>query len=484
MHRIYSRLILLSVIAALSPACLPGGGGTPFPAELLFIADKDTLGLKELYAGTLDGTSFRKLSDPTLTPGSVGSAVLSPDHQWIAFVATSTLYVVSVDGGVPVAPTPGLGITGIPLWAPDSSRVAYLDLSRVLHTCRADGGGDAVLYSAKPVDRAFWAPDSSRIAYQLVAGGIDTALPDGTGHLMIVGTLAYGVLSPGWSSDSSVISYEAALDDYSGYEVYVLPPTGGASVRLSPVVSANSDSVLQSWSPDGARLAYVWFTSTPGTNGLYTATPAGSIAGPISTTFGGKSAWSPDSSWIAWTSVKTGGALELRTAAPDGTVPVTVTGSAGTVSQFRWAPDAGKIAYSADALTPGRVELFTTGSRAAGAVRVSAPQAGDDTLGSVISWAPGSSRVAYRIDSVTRSAKELHSAASAGGDVLLTPRLMEGANSTAFEWSADGSKVLYLADEDTSGIAELYLTPSNSRVPVKVSGPLAAGGSVSWFQLR
>ncbi len=57
----------------------------------------------------------------------------------------------------------------------------------------------------------------------------------------------------------------------------------------------------------------------------------------------------------------------------------------------------------------------------------------------------------------------------AGGDV----------SNYGLHFSPDGSRILYLANQDTDGPYELFSVPSAGGTPIKLDGPRVAGGSVS-----
>src|SRR5574341_223408 len=87
----FARPGLFLAAAVLLPACGGGGGGSgggpaPFVPAAVFRADKETVGLIELYAADLSGTTV-KLSGTLASNRDVQSFSWSPDRQWVAFVA-------------------------------------------------------------------------------------------------------------------------------------------------------------------------------------------------------------------------------------------------------------------------------------------------------------------------------------------------------------------------------------------------------------
>src|SRR5262249_28975709 len=54
---------------------------------------------------------------------------------------------------------------------------------------------------------------------------------------------------------------------------------------------------------------------------------------------------------------------------------------------------------------------------------------------------------------------------------------------TAAEFTPDGSRVIYLASEDSASTFELFSVSSSGGTPTKISGPLVYGGDVTDFQI-
>ncbi len=72
------------------------------------------------------------------------------------------------------------------------------------------------------------------------------------------------------------------------------------------------------------------------------------------------------------------------------------------------------------------------------------------------------------------------SAGPPGSPDRLNPPLADWADVKDFLVAPDGSRVVYLADQDTNGVTELYSVPIHGDDPVKLNGPLVAGGDVQF----
>ena len=76
---------------------------------------------------------------------------------------------------------------------------------------------------------------------------------------------------------------------------------------------------------------------------------------------------------------------------------------------------------------------------------------------------------------------EIYSVPSEGGtEVKLNGELVAGGDVSThgLQFSPDGSRVLYHADQATNGIDEIYMVPSTGGTPVKLNGDLVVGGDV------
>ncbi len=101
---------------------------------------------------------------------------------------------------------------------------------------------------------------------------------------------------------------------------------------------------------------------------------------------------------------------------------------------------------------------------------------------------PDGSRVAYFADQDANDVTELYSIAIGGGSgsAKLNGVLTPGGDvfSSGLEFSPNGDRILYLADQDTDSVGELYIVPSGGGQSVKLNGPLVAGGDVNFASLQ
>ncbi len=175
-----------------------------------------------------------------------------------------------------------------------------------------------------------------------------------------------------------------------------------------------------------------------------------------------------------------------------------VRGADPAVNPFRISPDGGWVVYTADQDTDEVIEIYSVPIGGGEAVKLNPVLAGGkgDVRGASTDMAnpfrisPDSSRVVYVADQEKDSVFELFSVPIAGGpSVKLNPVLAKGRgeirgadNSVAnpFLFTADGRRVLYLADQEDVGVMELYAVAVTGGAVTKLnralSAPRQAGG--------
>ncbi len=167
------------------------------------MANKDTDGIKELYAANIDDSKVIQLSSPQSVNFSITSYQVSADRKYVTYLITeqqnflvSQLYVVNVNGGNPIRV---------------SGDLAYRTnlANPKLYTVRSSGLNNVVISGGFLVNGSIyedyrWSPDSSRIAYR-ADQDVDEQLElyagqaDGSGDIKLSRQLV---------EDGDVLSYE------------------------------------------------------------------------------------------------------------------------------------------------------------------------------------------------------------------------------------------------------------------------------------
>ena len=492
----FTKIILLISLSVWLSACGGGGGGgddgddgggvasvTPVISRMVVPGDLETDNVVEIFGTDMGGTRI-KLS-PTLQPsGSANTFIVSPDGRYVALVADATddnindVYVVPVDGSTPAVKVSIIGIGIIP-------------------------GTHSVSASSLK-----WAPDSSRIAWRgdFRADNITelfTATPMGSqqpvnGPIDPNGDISSFI----WSPDSTRIAYRGDQDTDNVTELYTAFPDGTGRLKVSGPMVLNGNVSTFKWAPDSSRIAYTSDEDLDNETELFTANPA--VAGSairvslnpvhpdadVSSNF----IWAPDSSRIAYTHDRdTDGVSDLYTTVPDSSSVVFKVNNTSLIAgqfqsiNFAWSPDSTLLAYRGDVVTDNINELFIdTFNSQRTSPKVSGTLVG---MGGVnqFEWSPDGSILVFTADANIDQISEVFSVDSAAGTprLLLSPSAVTTGSVSASisEFTADGSRVVFFAEHAVDNSTDLFsATPgvANSAVNLsQLSVPAAPPGGSS-----
>ena len=504
---------------------------------VVFLADKDTDGTTELYVYSLQTQGVTKLNGALIPGGNVTSFSISPDRSAVAYVADQDtvgryeLYVAKSDGSSVIKVSNStVNLSSIveddPVWAPDSSRIAYLSTESnrgsgvfVLRTVQPNGNNNVIVNpvgvgAGVVIANSFtWAQDSSRIAYlsnqddtnkaELYTSAADSAID----NKKVNGVLptSGNVTEYGWAPDSSKIAYRADQSGAGIYELWTSTPTGGNNTRVSDSYQGNGGKVREysfAWAPDSSRIAYIAADSLTEIFQLYTVLPDGNNRLPVSATVThpgsdviGTLAWSPNSSRIAYVAdLNSDDVFELFTSQP--TVATASTRVSGTLqgggvitgpfsdSPPAWSPDSTTIAYIAQQNTPGVNEVYVGKANGTGTVKVS----GNLTVNNSVSlgeysevWAPDGSRLMYMADQLDQNTQDLFTTIPTGSANIaqITRTPVQNTSLKSFgKWAPDSSYIAYVSAQNSADVDELYMASPNGSSNKNISGPLVLGGDV------
>ena len=179
---------------------------------------------------------------------------------------------------------------------------------------------------------------------------------------------------------------------------------------------------------------------------------------------------------------------ELYSVASTGGLPVKLSGAfpiSGSVdgNSPRFSPDSSRIIYRGDQQTDQVFELYGVPAAGGAITKLNGTLAnGGDVDGGGLQFSPDSSRVLYVADQDTDEVLELYSVPAAGGSPLkLNGSLVLGGNvvSGSAKFNVAGNRVLYVADQNLNEVFELFSVASSGGTPTKLSGTLVSGGDVS-----
>lgn len=251
-----------------------------------------------------------------------------------------------------------------------------------------------------------------------------------------------------FSPDQTKMAFIGDFDVDNQDSLYVvdLVPQVGPPVEVSGTIVANGDVTDFAWSPDSSQLVFRADALTDNDFELF---------------------------WV-----------DLRGGAP--AAPVRLNGplvAAGDVStSLFWSPDASMVAYLADENTDQQNELFLVDLRGASpspARRVNNPMIAAGDVDDDVFFLPDASAIFYRADEVSDFDDGLYMAPIAGG-APQTPVQLNVADVDADDYalSPDGSRLFFISNDGPSGSDELFVVDFTTPVrspPIKVNPDFMSG---------
>jgi Tol biopolymer transport system component len=484
----------------------------------------------------------QKLNRPLQPAARIVDLSISADGKWIVYRADAErdevyeLYAVPTSGPVSAtvklnATLPSGGIVDRFTISPDSKRVVYQANQTIVESVELYSAPIAQANAAVKLNGAMAeggrvrnftiSPDGRRVVYvanqdnvkalELYSAPIATAnaAVKLNGALVEGGRLYDFIISP----DSGHVVYRAYQDNANALELYSAPiATANAAVKLHSALVEGRKVYDYEISPDSGRVIYLADQETALAFELYSAPIATANA---AVKLNGKLASvraiygftiSSDSRRVIYraTEEKDLG-IELYSA------PIATANAAvklnrpletnRAVFNYRISPDSRRVVYTANQDTQNVFELYSAPIAGdAAAVKLNGAIAGEDGVYDY-RISPDSGRVVYKANQDADRGLELYSApiATANAAVKLGSALrlpvemaINNANITLkdededrfadFRISPDSSRVVYLAEQDSAEVVELYSAPIAGGVPsVKLNNALVNGSQIDFF---
>ena len=341
---------------------------------------------------------------PAWSPDGRSIAVSSGDPAfafgtgYFGNVATSSIWMVHLDGTVPTPVTADSSLNVAPQWSPDGRAL-------------------------------FWVSDreGSRDIYRQRIGA--NGAVQGTPRRLTTGTDAHGI---SLSRKGGRMAY-SRLTTYSSIWSIPVPARGPVSIRGATRITTGNETIEDlDVSPDGRWLA---FDSDRGGNAdLYVMPAAGGDARQITTDPAAdfSPAWSPDGRRILFHSLRNG-SRDVYTVDADGTGLTRWTSSPDEELDAGWFPDGETILFTV--FEPGRGGFGVLHLVPDAKVNFLPVTSGDYGLST-----PDGTGIVYH------GTDGLHLLKVAGGaDALFVSNAAENAEVVYADWSPDGSTLYFLA---------------------------------------
>jgi Tol biopolymer transport system component len=433
---------------------------TPDGSRVVYVLQKEAQNLFELRVVPIAGGASTLL----VAPSSANPRVLAVSDSHLVFrtsaVTSFALFAVPLDGSSTAVPLQtGLSSVRISMLTPDGQRLVYLadtnaDYGDEVYSARLDGSApparlDGVQIPSGRVENLVLSSDGTRALF------VADAFVDNQFELFSVpvdGSAGPVRLNPLLAANRSVSNfrlevagafafYASNQDDTEKLELFRVPSDGSAPARKvsAPLVRRGNVAVFVP-TPDGSRVVYQADQEVDERFELYSAPSDG--AGPVRKLNG------------ALGRGDVGGATFLDEA---------------FVDVCSISPDGARVVFRADAETEGKCELYSAPVDGSGpAIKISAPLLANGTVLSAFRFTPDSKGVVYRafLGRIGFS-DPLHFALfHATLDVPEGAKRVSGIGQTfgygyevafAFAVTPDSGRVLYLLDQETPDVVELFL---------------------------
>ena len=300
--------------------------------------------------------------------------------------------------------------------------------------------------------------------------------------------------APKLSSDGRFLVYlhDAGVDE--ARELWSVPLAGGAPVRLSGLLPSGETVRDFEISANSQRVVYRAPQETPGEIELYSIPIAGPEGAWIRLNgdlpVGGNVRYlriSPDSSWVVYVADQHAqGEFDVWSVPIDGGTTarlrpfITIVGStAEEFTTIRISPDSEWVLYRANFANLGNWELWRARvDGTGGVVRLNGTMVSGGDIASA-GFSHDGTRVVYVGEQEAPAVLELYSVALAGGTpVKLNATLPANSDVHGFSISPDDSRVTYRVGDDSYATDELYSVPLAGGARIKLNGALAPGGGV------
>lgn len=472
---------------------------SPDGTRAVYRADVQRAGQFELFSAPLDGSqpAVRLHAPTTLARRQVLQFAIGAGDR-VAFLGDLNgdnlfqLFSAPLTGTTSPLELSG-AITGIEelFLTPDGTRVVFSD-GAFLYSVPIDGSAAPlalVQQSASNQARVRITPDSTRVVYTRTIGNVDYL-----GRAAIDGSLApllLGNSGPPSVTSTSFGEVTLGADSVHGAYVSVDPLEDGTELadlygftveRSHAPVRLNLATAQAAWPTHAVAGERVLYTEPDGT--LYTIRTDGTDR--LSLALGvTEFALSPDLKTVAFVRAAPP-VSELCIAMHDGTSTPLVLASADTLAHVRFSASPGLVYFLATDGADSFRGLYAVPEIGGTPLLLNGPAVAGP-LGAVdFTVAPAGGRVVYREERAADERYELWSVAP-----LLAPQRLSGPldgfrDVFAHASSLDGTRVAYLADQESDQTVELFAAPSDGALPAKkLNDPFPAGpiaGDVAAFQ--
>ena len=394
--------------------------------------------------------------------------------------------------------------------SPDSQNVVYLILRdpgipfssfQELYSVPITGGSSKKLkQNQKNIFEDFLvSPDGTTVVFHSIGEELFSVPISGGPATQLNGTFVEGgeIESFQISPDSTTVVYRGDQETLHTQEIYSVPISGGIPTRLNPPLveggdvfpkfffTSNGETVIYQGSIDTFRVGEIFAVPIQGgpstkLNGPIVAGGTVDVFQPIFIT--------PTDETIVYRAWQDSvDARELYSVSITGGTPIKLNGDlvpGGNVGGMWGSADGNTVVYIADQEVDDVRELYSVPITGGTPIKLSGQMVfqGDAQIFTI---SPDSTTVVYLADQETLRIFELYSVPLAGGpttklngEIVPEPLFSSGRGVTGtFFITHDSANVIYVADQDTFNVPELYSVPITGGTPIKLNEPVVEGGA-------
>lgn len=269
------------------------------------------------------------------------------------------------------------------------------------------------------------------------------------------------------SATGEAYAYRACHVDWERYDeggiacdVVVVSDDGSAIVATT--LDYSSGSVRHTWSPDGSRIAFDYFSS------ILVATIADGTLQTLTT--GHTPDWSPDGARIAFVDDRDGQPEIYTVSATDGSDIVRLTNGVGVSGGPSWSPDGTRMVFAC-MVESGNNDLCVINADGTGFAQLTSGTQSDVNP----AWSPDGTRIAFIRDYMLSFLNV--------GDGSVTQNGVGVYDWSALSWSPDGGRIAFTSVFGGAENADYWHDPYRvwiATVSGNVVEEVAAGAAPAW----
>jgi len=285
------------------------------------------------------------------------------------------------------------------------------------------------------------------------------------------------VPTPTAAPSGSRIAFRSFRD--GNYEIYVMNADGSGQVNISNNPGRSPNDTLghdwePSWSPDGARIAYVSFQD--GFEEIYVMNADGSGQTRLTnnTAVESSPSWSPDGARIVFSSSRDGD-REVYVMNADGSGQTRLTNNAAVDFQPSWSPDGDTIAFVSS--RDGNNEIYLMNTGGSGLINITNNSANDVSP----AWSSDGAKIAFGSNRVFVSRPDIYLMNADGSGVTNLTNNTDRESSPS--WSPDGTRIAFVSDRDgipEYGNDEIYVMNADGSNQVNITNKTESDAQPSW----